>query len=234
MKRVQKKAMGRLRELTRPTGTEDVMDVDFPHGVRWEISKKHAVIWAIILIVAVGAITLARGGGSTATDKALRPADLAADTRIQQQSATTTAETTVVVAVVGAVEKSGLYTLPAGARVADALRLATPYPDSDVRSLNQAQKLVDGTQITVPGAGELHATVAPDAVGAPAQENGKTSLNSATAEQLAQLPGVGGKTAEAIIAHRQRIGGFKDIGQLKDVKGIGPRKFEALSGNVML
>nr|WP_231113573.1 helix-hairpin-helix domain-containing protein [Corynebacterium pseudotuberculosis] len=51
---------------------------------------------------------------------------------------------------------------------------------------------------------------------------------------MTELPGVGEKTAEAIIAHRQRIGGFKDIGQLKDVKGIGARKFEALSGRVTL
>ncbi|WP_369832881.1 ComEA family DNA-binding protein [Corynebacterium pseudotuberculosis] len=234
MKRVQKKAMGRLRELTRPTGTEDVMDVDFPHGVRWEISKKHAVIWVTALIVVVGAIALIRGGDSAVTDKALKPADLAERAYTQEQSATATSEAMVVVAVVGAVEKSGLYTLPAGARVADALHIANPDADSDLRSLNQAQKLVDGTQISVPSAGEPYSQMVPDTPVLSTQEGGKTALNSATVEQLAELPGVGEKTAEAIIAHRQRIGGFKDIGQLKDVKGIGARKFEALSGSVTL
>ncbi|AQL51690.1 DNA uptake protein [Corynebacterium pseudotuberculosis] len=181
MKWVQKKAMGRLRELTRPTGTEDVMDVDFPHGVRWEISKKHAVIWVTALIVVVGAIALIRGGDSAVTDKALKPADLAERAYTQEQSATATSEAMVVVAVVGAVEKSGLYTLPAGARVADALHIANPDADSDLRSLNQAQKLVDGTQISVPSAGEPHSQMVPDTPVLSTQEGGKTALNSATA-----------------------------------------------------
>ena len=63
---------------------------------------------------------------------------------------------------------------------------------------------------------------------------GGVSINSATAQELTQLDGVGEKTAEAIVAYREQHGGFQSIDDLQEIKGIGPAKFEALKGQVTL
>ena len=138
----------------------------------------------------------------------------------------------VVVAVVGAVEQPGLVTLDQGARVADALDKARPLPDADLISVNLAQLLVDGQQIHVLTQGEAPA---PGVVPQPGQPGGAgISLNSATAAELTELPGVGEATAAAIVAHRESAGPFTAVEQLMDVKGIGPAKFEAVKDLVTL
>ncbi len=129
--------------------------------------------------------------------------------------------TPIVVAVVGEVAHPGLVTLDPGARIADALELAQPLPGVDLTSLNLAQKLQDGQQIVVGG------PPAPT-------DSGGISLNSATAEQLQTLSGVGAVTAQAIIAYREAHGGFSEIAQLQEVQGIGPAKFAQISEQVTL
>ena len=111
-------------------------------------------------------------------------------------------------------------TLAPGARINDALEVARPRVPTD--NLNLAQKLNDGEQITVG---------APPAVPGAAGED-TISLNSATAEELTELPGVGPATAAAIIAHREEVGSFTTVEQLMDVSGIGPAKFAQLKDKV--
>ena len=131
----------------------------------------------------------------------------------------------IVVSVVGHVAKPGLVTLPAGARAAEALAQAEPYPDASIASINQAQKLVDGIQLVVAGPGT-----------APAGSGGSDliSLNQATSAELEELSGVGEKTAGAIIDYRDLIGGFTSIDQLQEVKGIGPATFAEIKDAVTL
>lgn len=153
----------------------------------------------------------------------------------------------LVVSVVGAVEHPGIVTLAPGARVDDALRHAAPYPDAQVHALNLAQKLSDGEQLYVPAAGEElppagaqgagaggAGSASGSASGGAAAGSGMVALNSASAADLVVLPGVGQKTAEAIIAHRDSLGGFQSVEQLMDVKGIGPAKFAAIKDHVRL
>ncbi|MFE7530017.1 helix-hairpin-helix domain-containing protein [Kitasatospora sp. NPDC057542] len=143
----------------------------------------------------------------------------------------------VVVDIGGRVHLPGLYTLPGGSRVADALRAAGgPLPETDTRNLNLARVLTDGEQILV---GEQ----APVPVPAPAPAGGggsgsgppgpaaprpPVSLNRATLEQLDTLPGVGPTLAQRILAYRTSHGSFRSLDQLRQVSGIGARTYAEL------
>ncbi|WP_245974540.1 ComEA family DNA-binding protein [Thermomonospora umbrina] len=140
----------------------------------------------------------------------------------------------VTVHVAGKVRRPGVVTLPAGSRVADALRAAGGLrPGARTGSLNLARRIMDGEQITVgepseatavppiPGAG---APAAPGAPGARAP----LDLNAATVEQLDTLPGVGPVLAQRIIDYRTQNGGFRSVEQLQNVTGIGARRFADL------
>jgi competence protein ComEA len=148
-------------------------------------------------------------------------------------SAGGTAAAQIVVDVSGKVREPGIHRLPAGSRVADALRAAGGVrPGTNTDGLNRARFLVDGEQVivgspvavsgTAPGAGSGGAAVAG---AAPA---GPVSLNTATVEQLDTLPGVGPVLAQHIIDYRTRHGGFRSVDELREVNGIGDRRFADL------
>lgn len=149
-------------------------------------------------------------------------------------SATATATATVVVDVAGKVRHPGLRTLPAGARVADALRAAGgPRPGTGTGALNLARVLSDGEQILVgvPGAarGGGQGAGAASGGGAGAGPAGApVDLNTATVEQLDTLPGVGPALARHIVEYRTAHSGFGSVDQLRQVSGIGERKYADL------
>ena len=146
-----------------------------------------------------------------------------------------------VVHVAGAVRRPGVYRLPAGARVQDAVRRAGgARGNSDVNAINLAAKVVDGQQVVVPsrtragagGGGAVPAAGAAAASGTPGATGPPVSLNNATAEQLDTLDGVGPATAQKIIAWRTQHGGFRSVADLGQVPGIGPKKLAALRDRV--
>jgi competence protein ComEA len=142
----------------------------------------------------------------------------------------------VVVDVAGKVRDPGVYTLPDGSRVADAIDAAGgSRPGTDTDALNRARLLIDGEQIVV-GAPVAPAGAASGAAGAAAgaAAGGLVSLNSATAEQLDALPGIGPVLAANIVGHRQESGGFTSIDQLLDVSGIGEATLSELRDHVTL
>lgn len=133
----------------------------------------------------------------------------------------------VVVDVGGKVRRPGVLTLPAGSRVADALRAAGgAKPGADLTGINRGRVLMDGEQVLVglPGM----------AVGGSASGGGTDgprtplSLNVATVEQLDTLPGVGPVLAQHIVDHRAERGGFRSVAELREVNGIGERRFADL------
>ena len=131
----------------------------------------------------------------------------------------------VVAHAAGAVASPGVYRLAAGARVADLVDAAGgPLPGADLDQVNLAAPVADGTRVYVPVEGE----VVPASSGTSDVPVGPLDLNSATAEQLDALPGVGPSTSAAILAERERKGRFSSVDDLLDVRGIGPAKLEQL------
>ena len=130
----------------------------------------------------------------------------------------------VVVDVAGAVRRPGVYRLPAGSRVIDALKRAGGADSgAALEAINQAARLADGQQVVVPepGPGGTAAAAAP-------AEEGPISLGSATVDQLDTIDGIGPVTAEKIIEYRDQHGGLASVDQLDDVSGIGPATMESL------
>lgn len=139
----------------------------------------------------------------------------------------------VVVDVSGKVREPGVHRLRSGSRVTDALKAAGGVrPGTDLSGLNRARVLTDGEQIVV-GAPAAPTPAAPTGAGggtggeAPAP-TGPISLNSATADQLDTLPGVGPVLARHIIDYRTQHGGFRSVDELREVNGIGDRRFADL------
>ena len=146
---------------------------------------------------------------------------------IPTAAATTTAaaQSLLVVDVVGAVRRPGLYRLPSGSRVADALsRAGGVTPKALVELVNLAAPIADGEQIAVPRRGS--ATIAGS--GATGVASGPVHLNTATLEQLDALPGVGPVTAQKILDYRQQHRAFGSVEELDAVPGIGPARLEQL------
>jgi competence protein ComEA len=141
----------------------------------------------------------------------------------------------VTVDVAGKVRHPGVATLPAGSRVVDALRKAGGARSGvDLSALNLARVLVDGEQILVgrgaPGGGIAAgaSTAAPDPSGS------LVNLNTATAEQLDTLPGVGPVTAQKILEWRSAHGVFSSVDELLEVDGIGEKTLADLAPHVTL
>jgi competence protein ComEA len=129
--------------------------------------------------------------------------------------------------VAGAVRRPGVYRLPAGSRVAAAVKRAGgPSRRGDPGAVNLAAPLEDGQQVVVPARGRAQPADGPTAAGE--VPKAPISLSSATAEQLDTLDGIGPKLAGRIIEYRQEHGGFRSIDQLREVDGIGEKRFEAL------
>jgi len=149
--------------------------------------------------------------------------------------ATPTAEPTpILVHAAGAVHVPGVYLFRGEARVHDLVQAAGGLtPDADYDRVNLADTLFDGQWVYFPRIGQtdipapLNGTGSTHGGGADAR-TGPLNINSATAEQLDSLPGIGPAIAAAIIEHRERIGGFSSVDGLLAVSGIGPSKLEQI------
>jgi competence protein ComEA len=139
----------------------------------------------------------------------------------------------VVVDVTGAVRDPGVYRLPAGSRVVDAVKRAGGETGkAELGSVNLAARLADGQQVVVPermpaGSGSAGGTVG-SAIGTAAAEEGPISLGTATVADLDTIDGIGPVTAEDIIEFREEHGGLSSVDQLDQISGIGPATMEAL------
>ncbi len=145
---------------------------------------------------------------------------------------------TIVVHVAGAVKNPSVYTLPQGARAIDAVKMAGGVlPNGDPNAINLAEVLQDGQKLTIPIKGEpIEPQSTPHKETAPhghskkkTPPSQKVNLNTATAEELQQIPGIGAKTAEAIIAFRKEFGGFHTLEDLKQLKEMGGAKFQKVT-----
>ncbi|GAA5053568.1 competence protein ComEA [Thermocatellispora tengchongensis] len=136
----------------------------------------------------------------------------------------------LIVHVTGKVRRPGVITLPAGSRVTDAVAAAGGVKKGATTGpLNLARRLIDGEQIVV---GAPHTAAAQPPLTADSPPGAPINLNTATAEQLDTLPGVGEVLARRIVDYRESHGGFRDVAQLQDVSGIGDSKYADLKDKV--
>ena len=174
---------------------------------------------------------VAGGASSEGIGGAGAPVPAAASGSVAPGAAATGAEAgaEIVVHVVGAVAAPGVQHLPAGSRVADAVEAAGgASPDADLSRINLAAVATDGQQVYVLRQGEQPPPPPAGGTGDPAAGEAPVNVNTATASQLEELPGVGPATAEAIIAHRDQHGPFGSVDDLIDVRGIGEAKLEQI------
>ena len=181
-----------------------------------ELSRAQLLVYAVIAVavIVIGARWIRSSGDGTTDGAAI---SFAADSAHEAEGTRD-----VVVHVAGAVERPGVYRLPAGSRVTEAVRRAGGFASRANRdTITLAARLSDGQQVVVPGPG----ATPPAAAGG---QTGPVSLGSATVEQLDQVEGIGPVTAQKIIEFRDQRGGLSSIDQLDEVDGIGPATMRTL------
>jgi competence protein ComEA len=216
----------------------------------WRSDARFGVVLLIVVAVVAGVIWYQVGlgggadaGGATASSRpspsAPSPARRSPTSTTAAVSARATTTTVgaggskpgaaVVVHVAGAVAHPGVVELAVGSRVIDAVEaVGGALPEADLDRLNLAAKLTDGERVFVPKVGQPDPAGGAPGTAGDATVDGKVDLNTATQAQLETLPGVGPALAQAIIAERQRRGGFKSVNELRSVHGIGDRRFADL------
>ena len=201
------------------------------------VSRPQLVAYALaaLVVLAIG-VRFMQGQARSATVAAPAGAAAAAGApggvRIEPRRATV-----ALVHVAGAVRSPGVYRLREGERIQDAVRRAGGRrAGADLNAINLAAKVADGQQVVVPRRGAAGpAPVGGAAAGEPGgPPQAPVSLNTATAEQLDTLDGVGPATASKILEYRRQHGGFRSIDDLGEIPGIGPKRLAALRGKVQL
>jgi competence protein ComEA len=204
------------------------------------LSRRRVLLGGLLLVAAllVGARFLVRAG----TPAAAPPPPIVGSAEDPAGAASASSGTTpgvpgastrLVVYVVGAVRRPGLYKLPPGSRVADAVaRAGGVTRRSDPAALNLAAPIADGEQVLVP-ARLPRAVAAAQGAPVPGVPTGPIQLSTATAEQLDSLPGIGPATAQKILDYRAEHGAFHSVEELDEVPGIGPTRVEQLRGLVV-
>lgn len=180
----------------------------------------YAAIGVCLLLLGVRAVSSAGSEGQGGADGGVR---LAAQPVGGAGADAAPASGEVVVHVAGEVADPGVFRLPAGSRVTDAVEKAGGVTGAgDPDAINLAARLADGQQIVVPGR-------VPAAAAASASEDGPISLGSADQADLETIDGIGPVTAADIIEFRDQQGGIASIEELDEVPGIGPATIDALS-----
>jgi competence protein ComEA len=197
----------------------DDMDVRIPALSRRQLFGAAAAV-AVLLLLLVRHL----GGGSAAP--AVTPVQPAAKPKAA-------APKLVVIDVAGAVRRPGLYRLREGSRVDDAIAAAGgSTAKAQLGAVNLAAPVADGEQVVVPGRG-VAAAAAAASPAAGSSPSAPLDLNSATLEQLENLPGIGPVTAQKILDYRQQHGAFHSVAELQGVPGIGPAHMAQLKGLVI-
>jgi competence protein ComEA len=198
-----------------------------------EVDKGRLVAYAAVALLVVAVVVRLHAHGSSPPSVALEAPARAASS---SPTAARAPARELYVDVAGAVRRPGLYRVPAGSRVAVAIERAGGLSrKGDRTGVNLAALLQDGQQVIVPvrgspasGGGGTGTATASGAGSGGGPSGGPISLSHATEAQLETLDGIGPALAARIIEYREAHGGFHSIDELKQVSGIGDKRFEAL------
>jgi len=203
-----------------------------------ELSRAQLAVYAavavVILMLGARWIRADQPPGAGAEPASAGVAEAPQSTESEGEQSFEATDGDLVVHVAGEVREPGVYRMPAGSRVTDAIERAggtTSAAAAD--AINLAATLADGQQVSIPAKTQGPAGAAagsPTAAGDPA--SGPISLGSATVEQLDTIEGIGPVTAAAIIAFRDERGGIASIDELDEISGIGPTTMEALRASL--
>ncbi len=187
----------------------DEPDAFEPRRWRWEVSPR-VIVTVGVAVAILGALVV----WAPSPTRAVVAPPLTAGQESPTLGAVSAASATVHVA--GAVHQPGVYELPVGTRVADAIEAAGgPLEGIPLDSINLARQVVDGEQVRVPTQDEAGASVG-------LAGDGRININAAAASQLEDLPGVGPVLAGRIVAYREQHGPFASVSALEAVTGLGP------------
>lgn len=205
---------------------------------RWEDPKIRIATLLVVALVAglawyqLGARSREPASAAAPSRASTASAQLGTDTAAPASTTSSTAPGGLVtVHVAGAVARPGVVRVEAGGRVVDAVDAAGGgLPGADLDRLNLAAKVADGQRIAVaivgaPAPVEAGTGVAGGTAGADPGAGGPINVNTATSTELEELPGIGPTLAGAIVAERERRGGFRSVGELQDVRGIGEARY---------
>ena len=189
-----------------------------------EISRSQVLVYGAVavalLFIGARAIRAEGGSGAPPVAEAASTSGGGGDFSVSSSGGS------VVVDVAGAVRTPGVYSLPEGARVKDAIaRAGGPSGGALLQAINRAARVADGQQVVVPEEGPGGT---PLSVAGSASADGPVSLGAATVEQLDTIEGIGPVTAQNIVDFRDQHGGLSSIDQLDQISGIGPATMESL------
>lgn len=171
--------------------------------------------WKIIFLMLLVLMGLVSCGAKEEETFSLESVDT------QEETGDTDIGGDIYVYVCGAVCREGVYKLPAGSRIYEAVEMAGGFrEDAATAEVNQAEVLQDEARLYVPTISET--------ISEEAEDDGKINLNKATKEELMTLPGVGASRADSIIQYRNENGGFKSIEEIMQISGIKEGLFEKI------
>ncbi|HUC00221.1 MAG TPA: ComEA family DNA-binding protein [Solirubrobacterales bacterium] len=196
-----------------------------------ELSRAQIAVYGAIAValLLVGARAIRGEGGEAESSFAAGAAPGAAESGSEGEAGGFTISGQagdLVVDVTGAVARPGVYRMPAGSRVNDAvLRAGGATGRAELEAVNLAARLADGQQVVVPERAPGGGVAAASGTG---DEAGPISLGTATVEELDTIDGIGPVTAEDIVQFREEHGGLASVDQLDQISGIGPATMESL------
>ena len=207
----------------------------------WRADARFGVVVLVVVALVAGVAWYRIGvGGASAGESGAPPRAVTTSAEPAATSSTRAKgePSTIAVHVAGAVTRPGVVELRSGARVIDAVEVVGgALVDGDLDRLNLAAKVTDGQRVFVATGGQAFRGVTAAAGGeagggagaaSPGAPGTKVNLNTATQAQLEELPGIGPTYAQAILAERQRRGGFTSVNDLRSVRGIGDKRFAEL------
>jgi competence protein ComEA len=199
----------------------------------WETIKKYDKRWygLLLAILAAGAIMLFRNNGITEKEQA--PIVEQKAPQATQERKGEGEKNTIMVDIKGAVAHPGVYEIRDTARVNDVVALAGGFTkEADETKVNLATKVHDEMMIYVPSLGEANAPSA--ATSLQADDSNKIYINTASEQEISQLPGIGKAKAQAIIAYREEHGPFQKVEDLLNVTGIGEKTLEKIKEYIVV